>query len=146
MKCLEKDPARRYETADGLAVDLQRQLNDEPVTARPPSNWYRLQKLAKRNRIAFIAGVTITAALLLGTAAATWQAVRANRQAALAEASRREAALAQARAAAGEERARENLYAADMNLAQDVVLAGNRGRARSLLEAHRPKPSVVSRI
>src|SRR5208337_1236431 len=44
MKCLEKDRARRYETANGLAADLKRHLNNEPVVARPPSTVYRLQK------------------------------------------------------------------------------------------------------
>ncbi len=38
MKCLEKDRGRRYETANGLAMDLQRHLNNEPVVARPPSS------------------------------------------------------------------------------------------------------------
>ena len=45
MKCLEKDRTRRYETANGLAVDLKRHLNNEPVVARPPSSAYRFQKL-----------------------------------------------------------------------------------------------------
>ena len=44
MKCLEKDRARRYETANGLAADLKRHLNNEPVVARPPSAAYRFQK------------------------------------------------------------------------------------------------------
>ena len=46
MKALEKDRKRRYETASGLADDLRRYLNDEPVMAGPPSSWYRLRKLA----------------------------------------------------------------------------------------------------
>ena len=44
MKCLEKDRTRRYETANGLARDIKRHLNNEPVVARPPSVSYRLQK------------------------------------------------------------------------------------------------------
>src|SRR5262249_36550260 len=47
MKCLEKDRARRYETANGLARDVQRYLADEPVEACPPSAGYRLRKLAR---------------------------------------------------------------------------------------------------
>src|SRR4249919_2741263 len=42
MKCLEKDRARRYETANGVAADIQRHLDNEPVMARPPGNFYRL--------------------------------------------------------------------------------------------------------
>ena len=50
MKCLEKDRRRRYETANGLAVDVQRYLRNEPVAASPPSRRYRLRKFARRNR------------------------------------------------------------------------------------------------
>jgi serine/threonine protein kinase len=49
MKALEKDRARRYETASGLARDLQRYLNNEPVEAGPPSRWYKLRTWARRN-------------------------------------------------------------------------------------------------
>ncbi len=52
MKCLEKDRARRYETANGLAADLKRHLNNEPVLARPPSAAYRLQKAWRRHKVA----------------------------------------------------------------------------------------------
>ena len=52
MKALEKDRSRRYETANGLAADVRRYLDDEPVEARPPSAWYRLGKFARRNRAA----------------------------------------------------------------------------------------------
>ena len=44
MKTLEKDRKRRYETASGLAMDIERCLNHEPIIARPPSRLYRLQK------------------------------------------------------------------------------------------------------
>ncbi len=79
MKCLEKDRTRRYETANGLATDLKRHLSNEPVTARPPSNLYRLQKVIQRNKLAFAAGLTVGVALMLGTVTSTWQAVRATR-------------------------------------------------------------------
>jgi serine/threonine protein kinase len=72
MKALEKDRTRRYETANGLAMDIRRHLNHEPVVARPPSRWYRLQKLVRRNRIVFASGAAATAALLVGTATSTW--------------------------------------------------------------------------
>ena len=50
MKTLEKDRNRRYETANGLAADVQRYLNDEPVQACPPSAAYRFRKFARRNK------------------------------------------------------------------------------------------------
>src|SRR5438876_7385047 len=62
MKCLEKDRARRYETADGLASDIQRHLSDEPVVACPPSTAYRFQKMVRRNKLTFAAGAAIAAA------------------------------------------------------------------------------------
>ncbi|HSY17854.1 MAG TPA: tetratricopeptide repeat protein [Candidatus Acidoferrales bacterium] len=66
MKALEKDRARRYETANGLAGDIRRHLNHEPVTARPQSNTYRFQKLVRRHRLAFAAAGAIVLALAVG--------------------------------------------------------------------------------
>jgi serine/threonine protein kinase len=51
MKCLEQDWTRRYDTANGLAADIKRHFHNEPVTARPPSQLYRLQKSWRRNRL-----------------------------------------------------------------------------------------------
>jgi eukaryotic-like serine/threonine-protein kinase len=79
MKCLEKDRARRYETVNGLARDIERHLNNEPVVAGPPSRIYRLQKLVRRNKVAFGAATAVTLVLLLGVIVSTWQAVRARR-------------------------------------------------------------------
>src|SRR6185312_1206334 len=66
MKALEKDRTRRFETANGLAMDIQRYLNNEPVTARPPSSMYRLQKLVRRNKTVFAATGAVAFALLIG--------------------------------------------------------------------------------
>jgi serine/threonine protein kinase len=79
MKCLEKDRTRRYATANALAMDLQRHLNDEPVVACPPSRSYRFQKLVRRNKLAVAATAAVATALLLGVVVSTWQAVRATR-------------------------------------------------------------------
>ena len=67
MRCLEKDRSRRYETANGLAQDIQRHLDNEPVTARPPSTAYLLQKLIRRHRLAFGAGAAIALAVVGGS-------------------------------------------------------------------------------
>src|SRR5262249_28667305 len=62
MKSLEKDRARRYETANGFAADVMRYLSGEPVLAVPPSVGYRLQKFARRHRgRVSAAGVTVLA-------------------------------------------------------------------------------------
>jgi serine/threonine protein kinase len=79
MKCLEKDRNRRYETANGLAMDLERHLNNEPVTARPPSMPYRFRKMVHRNKLAFIAAAMVALALLAGIIATSLQAIRARR-------------------------------------------------------------------
>src|SRR3989442_9154131 len=79
MKCPEKDRARRYETANGLAMDLKRHLNNEPVMARPPRTAYQFQKLVRRNKVAFAAGAAVAAALIIGVVVSTLQAVRATR-------------------------------------------------------------------
>jgi serine/threonine protein kinase len=84
MKALEKDRNRRYETANGFALDVQRYLADEPVAAGPPSVAYRFRKFARRNRRALEATLAFAMLLVVGTAVSIWQAVRAT-QAAEAE-------------------------------------------------------------
>ncbi len=76
LKALEKDRSRRYETANGLAMDIQRHLNNEPVMARPPSWRYRFQKLVRRNRVVFAAGGAVAVALVIGTGTSTWLFLR----------------------------------------------------------------------
>jgi len=162
MKCLEKDRARRYETANGLAADIKRHLNNEPVVARPPSKLYEFQKTVRRHKFGFAAAGAIMAVLAAGIALTTWQAFvarKAQREAVTArkgeESQRREAqqkqveaegerarADTQARKASeSREQSRRLLYAADMNLAQQSLKLNNLGRARRLLERHRsPQP------
>ncbi len=72
MKSLEKDRKRRYETSNGLAMDIIRYLNNEPVTACPPSRLYRFHKLVRRNKIVFISGGAVAAALIIGLGVSTW--------------------------------------------------------------------------
>ncbi len=67
MKCLEKDRTRRYETANGLAMDVRRYLASEPIEAGPPSGVYRLRKFVTRNRGPVAAGLAIAIVLMLGT-------------------------------------------------------------------------------
>jgi serine/threonine protein kinase/Flp pilus assembly protein TadD len=78
MKCLEKDRTRRYETANGLALDVQRYLADEPVVARPPSTLYRLQKLVRRNQTIFAAAGVGLAALVIGLIFSLYSYVQEN--------------------------------------------------------------------
>jgi serine/threonine protein kinase/WD40 repeat protein len=78
MKALEKDRSRRYETASGLARDIDRYLNQQPVEACPPSLGYRLTKLFRRNRGAVFAAALLLLALLGGIAGTSLGLVAAN--------------------------------------------------------------------
>src|SRR5262249_38146949 len=101
MKCLEKDRDRRYETANGLARDIERYLQDEPVQACPPSVGYRLRKFVRRNKGTVLAAGLILLVLVGGIVATTWQAVLVDRErtVVIAERNEKETAL-EARTAA----------------------------------------------
>ncbi|HEV2211087.1 MAG TPA: serine/threonine-protein kinase [Verrucomicrobiae bacterium] len=100
MKCLEKDRTRRFETANGLAADIRRYLNNEPVVARPPSTAYRIQKAFRRNKIVFTAAALVATALVVGLVASALEAVRARRAEQLAEQRRLDSDKARAEAEA----------------------------------------------
>ncbi len=85
LKCLEKDPARRYLSADALAADLDRWRERKPILARPVSPLERSAKWIRRHQVGFIAMVSIATLLLVGVTVSTWQAVRATRAEALAQ-------------------------------------------------------------
>jgi tetratricopeptide (TPR) repeat protein len=93
MKALEKEPDRRYETANALAMDLGRYLAGEPVVAAPPSTVYRMRKFVGRHRGAVFAASVVALALVGGLAGTLWQANVAARQ---RDAARQEAARATA--------------------------------------------------
>jgi len=71
MKALEKDRQRRYETANALAMDVRRYLNDEPILARPPSRYYRVKKLVQRNKVAYASGIAVALSLITGFGVST---------------------------------------------------------------------------
>lgn len=77
LRALEKERARRYGSASALAEDLRRHLEDEPVLARPPSALYQFRKAVKRHRTAFMAGLSVAAALVVATVVSVNLAVRA---------------------------------------------------------------------
>jgi tetratricopeptide (TPR) repeat protein/tRNA A-37 threonylcarbamoyl transferase component Bud32 len=79
MKALEKDRDRRYETANGLAQDVQRYLADEPVHACPPSFSYKLRRLARRNKSTIAVGTLVTLAMVVAIIALSFSSVSTNR-------------------------------------------------------------------
>lgn len=143
LKCLEKDPVSRYGSADALANDLDRWCYGEPIAARPATVSERLRGWARRRPVkaatlllGAVATITLAAVLIVATVllqrgrdvarsheqGARAMAERANREAAGAEASR--------------QRARLNLYAADMSMTGRAIADGNLGLARTSLRRH----------
>jgi len=86
MKALEKDRARRYETANALIQDIKRYLRDEPVTAGPPSTSYRVKKFVKRHRTGVVAAGVVGVALVLGILGTSVGMIRAQRSERIANA------------------------------------------------------------
>jgi len=78
MKCLDKDRARRYETANALAADIRRHLDCEPVIARPSSRLYEFQKTVRRHKFGFAAAGAVIMTLAIGLGVSTWQVVLKN--------------------------------------------------------------------
>ena len=102
MKCLEKDRERRYETASGLARDIERYLTNEPVEARPPTNYYRLSKFLRRNTLAVASAATVLVMLLAGIGGTTFGLIKAENARIIAV----DAQLAESRRAEGEREAK----------------------------------------
>jgi serine/threonine-protein kinase len=131
MKALEKDRGRRYETANGFAMDVQRYLAGEPVVAAPASQWYRLRKFVRRRRGPVAAAGLVLLALVGGIAGTTWGLLRAEHQQKLAENSKQEAVKerdakdlalkAEQQARADETEARQQAFAALRSMTADVV-------------------------
>lgn len=124
LKCLEKEPARRYTTAQELADELGRFLEDKPIQARPVSSAGKVWKWCRRRPAlaAMAAALMLTAALGLAGVLWQWQQARQNAQAELRQ----------------RERAEASEYAADMHLAQLAIADNNRALAISLLDKYRP--------
>ena len=153
MKALDKDRDRRYQTANGLARDIERYLNDEAVAARPPSTVYKLRKFARKNRKLLSAAVAFVALLSTATVVSAWLAYRATlaewetgreRDRAEDEAERallaeRSTARERDRAEAEAKRAQRHVYDAHLNLAQNAWDDKRLGRLVALLDEHRPQ-------
>ncbi len=85
-KALEKDKARRYASAAELASDIRHYLRDEPITARPASTIYQLQKFVRRHRALVFSTVSVFAVLIAGIIISAREASRANAEAATSRA------------------------------------------------------------
>lgn len=143
LKCLEKDPARRYGSAGGLAADLDRWRRREPISARPSTALERVTKWTRRNPGAFAALSAILLLLTGGVSVSTWLALRESKarknefhQRIFAQAAQAEALAMQRKAEAATRQADANLrraewlvYAGNLTLAQNDFEFGNGGLA-----------------
>lgn len=133
LKCLEKEPHRRYGSAEALAKDLERWLRGEPIHARPIRWPARFSRWCRRNPgIAALTGVTLFLLLLL-LAGAVWESIRVIEQ-------RNEALAGQAALRERERVIRRQLYAADMRQAFESWRRGNLRDTHDLVARHGPEP------
>jgi WD40 repeat protein/tRNA A-37 threonylcarbamoyl transferase component Bud32 len=147
LKCLEKEPSRRYGSAEALADDLERWLRHEPIEARPVGQAERLWRWGRRNPLVAGLSAAILLVALLGFVGVfgQWQVAEAHAQqaqekAAQARENEQQANQQRDEARALAEKLQRTLYVAHMNLAQHAWEAGGIGRVRELLEQQRPKP------
>jgi len=138
MKCLEKDRTRRYDTANGLAADIRRHLDDEPVTAGAPSATYRLRKFVRRNRAQVIAASLVLAALLAAIVGTSWGLVESSRARSLDLQRRLED---ERRSTADSARLGRNAEAVTAFLSQceDALRAGDAAKASLAMDAARKR-------
>jgi WD40 repeat protein/serine/threonine protein kinase len=155
MKALDKERGRRYETANGLARDIQNYLADEPVEATPPSRGYRLRKFARKHKKALV--TTLTFAVLLVTGAvvsailAVWamaaeqvaveQSIASDEAKQEAIEQRKASDKAKKEAVTARNEAEANLYVTRMNLAQTDWENANVGRILETLDFYRKPPA-----
>ena len=143
LKALEKDRTRRYETANGLAMDVHRFLSSEPVSARPPHALYVFRKWSRRHRAAFAGGAAVLGALVLGVLASTWLAVRAMKAEQTQRDLRAKSDVDRAAADAARNEAVTRAYAADMKAVAVALAEGNSGHANALLDRYLPRPDEL---
>ena len=128
IKALDKDRARRYETPNALAQDVQRHLDGDAVVAAPVSRAYKMRKFVRRNKGPVIAGSAVVAALMVGIAGTSlglWRAERANSAKDVAIQSELEA----------KDDAQWDSYTANLALAQIAMDNGNWPEARDRIAA-----------
>ncbi len=138
MKALEKDRTRRYETANGFALDIQRHLDNEPVLARPPSTLYRFQKLARRNKTMFAAAGVGASALIIGLVISLYLFVQER------SALKRAVAAEQTEAHLREQAEKSAAYSKEVARAEMLLMHDQYGEAERVLSAVPPHESLVA--
>jgi WD40 repeat protein/serine/threonine protein kinase len=145
LKCLEKEPDGRYQTAQELADELSRFLRDEPIRARPLSAFEKGCRWGRHNRVLALLMICLIVVFTGGFTATLWQWRKAVHNG-KTELEQRQVAEEQRRLAQNNgERFEQNSYVSDMRLAQYAWDEGDLGRTLSLLEAHRPRTGETNR-
>lgn len=127
LKAMEKDPERRYRTVAALGADLRRHLDHQTVEARPPTIFYQLRLLARRNRAAVAAAAVVALALVVATVVSIVFALQANDEL-------RNRELAEARVRSERDTAIARTYAADIAAAISSLQFGDHSRMRGYLD------------
>jgi tRNA A-37 threonylcarbamoyl transferase component Bud32 len=147
LKCLAKEPTRRYPSALALAEDLERWLRGEPIAARSVGRIERVGRWCRRNPLIASLGAAVVALSILGVgglAAGNVAIARQNlaiaRQRDEARDQRQKADQNAAVARRERDNADWNLYLADMKLAHQAWDDADIGRMHELLDIHRPRP------
>ena len=132
LKCLQKEPAKRYQTAADLAADLHAFLAGEPIKARPVGSVERAWLWCRRRPVLAAMGVALVLVAWFGLTGIFWQWRRA-------EANAKGEMIQRLAAEDYAEKMRLNLYAADVDVAAQAILDNNFGFARRMLENLKPK-------
>jgi WD40 repeat protein/serine/threonine protein kinase len=140
MKAIEKEPRRRYPSAEALAGDLRRYLADEPIQARRIGPLERLGRWGRRNPLVASLSAAVVLVTALGFAAVFGQLQVAQANEREANQQRDEARALAEKLQTALEQLRRTTYAAHMNLAKHAWEEGDSGRVLELLEQQRPKP------
>jgi serine/threonine protein kinase len=146
LKAMEKDPTRRYQTANALAADIKRFLDDEPITARPPSSTYRLSKMVRRHKLACATAIAIPALLIGGLVGTTVEMLRAQRAREVAEKETLDAQLARSEAIGATALMRDLVSSADNSAESKVRLEDATRRLDSGWLADQPEIAVGCRL
>lgn len=133
LKALEKDRTRRYETANGLAEDIRRYLNNESVLAVEPTLGYQLEKFYVKHRMIVRATATVAVVLAVATGLSLWLAVRATRAEGIATVAMDQAEKDRQEAVEAKEAAEEVNYFNSIAIADRFIENGDIDRAKELL-------------
>jgi WD40 repeat protein len=136
---MRKDPSRRYQAVSELAADIENYLKGNPLLAGPESMTYRAEKFVRRHTVPIVAAAVVLVSLAIGLAVSTVSLLHEQEARRIAVAAEQVAVATQEKEVTQRLKAERLAYASDMSLAQQALVMNDLGRARRLLENHRPQ-------